>query len=70
MKTAIRQSLGVLLCAAVALAPASVSAAAEDEVPTFTKDVAPIFQAKTPLPRCRWCRTRTLGPGRGPSRIV
>ncbi len=48
MKTAIRQSLGVLLCAcaAVALGPASVSAAAEDEVPTFTKDVAPIFQAK------------------------
>ena len=48
MKTALRQSLGVLLCAgaAVVLTPGPVRAAAEEAVPTFTKDVAPIFQAK------------------------
>ena len=41
------KSLGVLLFvfAVTAMAPVSASAA-EDEVPTFTKDIAPIFQAK------------------------
>ena len=47
MTRATRRSLGVLLCAFAVAALSPVSAiAAEDEVPTFTKDVAPIFQAK------------------------
>ena len=47
MKSAMFKSLGVLLFvfAVTAMAPVSASAA-EDEVPTFTKDIAPIFQAK------------------------
>ncbi len=45
MKSAIVKSLGVLLFAVAVMVPVSASAA-EDEVPTFTKDVAPIFQAK------------------------
>ena len=47
MKSAMFKSLGVLLFvfAVGAMAPVSASAA-EDEVPTFTKDIAPIFQAK------------------------
>ena len=40
--------LGVLVVAATValMVPASVNAAEEDAVPTFTKDIAPIFQAK------------------------
>ena len=47
MKIAMFRSLGVLLSvfAIAAMMPVSASAA-EDEVPTFSKDVAPIFQAK------------------------
>ena len=45
MKSAMFKSLGVLLFAGGAMAPVSASAA-EDEGPTFTKDIAPIFQAK------------------------
>ncbi len=47
MKIAMFRSLGVLLSvfAIAAMMPVSASAA-EDEVPTFTKDIAPIFQAK------------------------
>ena len=47
MKSAMFKSLGVLLFvfAVTAMVPVSASAA-EDEVPTFTKDIAPIFQAK------------------------
>ncbi len=47
MKSATWKCLGILLFAtgAVAIAPA-LATAAEEAVPTFTKDVAPIFQAK------------------------
>ena len=40
--------LGVLVVATTValMVPASVNAAEEDAVPTFTKDIAPIFQAK------------------------
>ena len=38
-------SLGVLVAVAL-MVPMPASAAEEDAVPTFTKDIAPIFQAK------------------------
>ena len=48
MKSATVKLLGVLLCtfAVAAIAPVSAGAAEEAATPTFTKDVAPIFQAK------------------------
>ncbi len=55
MKTALRQSLGVLrragalvgmVATVVSTLGVVTAAAAEEAVPTFTKDVAPIFQAK------------------------
>ena len=59
MKSATVKLLGILLLvfAVVAIAPVSARAA-EDEVPTFTKDIAPIFQAK-----CQAChRTGSIAP--------
>ena len=57
MKSATLKSLGVFVFAIVAMMPVSVSAA-EDEVPTFTKDVAPIFQVK-----CEAChRPNSIAP--------
>ena len=50
--------LGVLLLALAVVAIAPVSARAQDEVPTFTKDIAPIFQAK-----CEAChRAGSIAP--------
>ena len=48
MKSATVKSLGVLLCAVAvaATAPVSASAAEAEAIPTFTKDIAPIFQAR------------------------
>ena len=58
MKSATVKSLGVLLFAAVAMAPVSVSAGQEEAVPTFSKDIAPIFQAK-----CEAChRAGSIAP--------
>ena len=57
MRSATLKSLGVFVFAIVAMVPVSASAA-EDEVPTFTKDVAPIFQAK-----CEAChRPNSIAP--------
>ena len=59
MKSATRGFLGVpLLAFAVAALFPAAAQAAEDEVPTFTKDVAPIFQAK-----CEAChRANSIAP--------
>ena len=58
MKSATVRSLGVLLFAIVAMAPKTAHAAEEEAVPTFTKDVAPIFQAK-----CEAChRAGSIAP--------
>ena len=53
-------SLGILVLAVavVLVVPAPVNAAEEDAVPTFTKDIAPIFQA-----RCEAChRPNSIAP--------
>ena len=60
MKSATVKSLGVLLCAVAvaATAPVSASAAEAEAIPTFTKDIAPIFQA-----RCEAChRPGSIAP--------
>ena len=59
MKSATVKLFGILLLvfAVVAIAPVSARAA-EDEVPTFSKDIAPIFQAK-----CQAChRPGSIAP--------
>ena len=60
MKSATIKVSGVLLCAfaVAATAPVSASAAEAEATPTFTKDVAPIFQAK-----CEAChRAGSIAP--------
>ena len=59
MKSALVRSFGVLLFVFAIVAMAPVTASAQDEaVPTFTKDVAPIFQAK-----CEAChRPSSIAP--------
>ena len=58
MKSATLALLGVLLCAIVATVPVSARAAEAEAIPTFTKDIAPIFQA-----RCEAChRPGSIAP--------
>ena len=61
MKNGTWKGLGALLLAAgVVVAAPSAATAAEEAVPTFTKDVAPIFQAK-----CEAChRPGSIAPDR------